>query len=83
MLQHYQTFNVGGFVFQAAGGVVSDIGRSISLEDTYDYILGLKDEQRYNEETGLPKGKPRKLLPDFLRAFKNDSTGRAYYVVTP
>lgn len=83
MLQHYQTFNIGGFVFQAASGAISDIGRSISLEETYDYILGLKDEQRYNEKTGLPKGKPRKLLPDYLKAFKNDSTGRAYYVVTP
>ncbi|HGH5398730.1 TPA: hypothetical protein ACJI3N_005334 [Raoultella planticola] len=82
MLEHYQTFNIGGFVFQAASGGVSDKGRSISLEETYDYILGLKDEQRYNKKTGLPKGKPRKLLPDYLKVYKDDSTGRACYAVT-
>ncbi|AVO98606.1 hypothetical protein D4N06_20470 [Klebsiella pneumoniae] len=82
MLQHYQTFDIGGFVFQAASGGVADIDRKTSLEETYDYILGLKHEQRYNKKTGLPKGKPRKLLPDFLKVYKDDSTGRACYAVT-
>ena len=35
-----------------------------------------------HKKTGLPKGKPRKLLPDFLKVYKDDSTGRACYAVT-
>ncbi|MFU0922134.1 hypothetical protein [Kluyvera sichuanensis] len=82
MLEHYQTFNIGGFVFQAASGDVADKGRKISLEETYDYILGLKHQQRYNVKTGLPKGTPRRLLPDSLHVYKDTSTGRACYAVT-
>lgn len=83
MLAHYQAFDVGGFVFQAASGEIADKGRSVTLEETYDYILGLKSEPRYNKSTGLPKGTPRKLLPDSLKAYKDTSNGRACYAIMP
>lgn len=82
MLAHFQTFNVGGFVFQAASGDIVDKGRSITLEETYDYILGLKNEPRYNKRTGLLKGTPRRLLPEYMQVFKDTSNGRACYAVT-
>ncbi|NUU64845.1 hypothetical protein HQN64_01805 [Enterobacteriaceae bacterium BIT-l23] len=81
LISHFETFNVGGFVFQAAAGGVVDRGRSISLEETYDYIFGLKNEPRYNQHTGLPKKIPRSLLPEELRAYKHVVEGRACYAI--
>jgi len=81
LIAHYEKFNVGGFVFQAASGGVVDIGRRTSLEETYDYMLGLKNEPRYNERTGLPKKAPRPLIPIELHAYKTVTDGRACYVV--
>ncbi|HBY0391556.1 TPA: hypothetical protein MIO26_28520, partial [Klebsiella pneumoniae subsp. pneumoniae] len=65
----------------AAAGGVADIDRRTSLEETYDYMLGLKNEPRYNVNTGLPKKAPRSLLPDALHAYKTVTEGRACYVV--
>lgn len=81
LIAHYETFNIGGFVFQAASGGVVDIGRRITLEETYDYMLGLKNEPRYNQKTGLPKKVPRPLIAKDLRAYKTVTEGRASYVV--
>ncbi|EML0742080.1 TPA: hypothetical protein ACM2WN_005447 [Klebsiella pneumoniae] len=81
IIAHFEQFNVGGFVFQAAAGGVADIDRRTSLEETYDYMLGLKNEPRYNVNTGLPKKAPRSLLPDALHAYKTVTEGRACYVV--
>lgn len=82
LIAHFESFNVGGFVFQAASGGVVDIGRRTSLEETYDYMLGLKNEPRYNKRTGLPKKAPRPLIPEDLQAYKTTVTeGRACYVI--
>lgn len=81
LIAHFEKFNVGGFVFQAASGGVVDIGRTTSLEEVYDYMLGLKNEPRYNRRTGLPKKVPRPLLPAELHAYKHVTEGRACYVV--
>lgn len=81
LIAHFEKFNVGGFVFQAATGGVVDIGRTTSLEEVYDYMLGLKNEPRYNRRTGLPKKVPRPLLPVELHAYKHVTEGRACYVV--
>lgn len=81
LISHFETFNIGGFVFQAATGGIVDIGRRTSLEETYDYMLGLKSELRYNKTTGLPKKTPRVLLPKDLNAHKLVSEGRTCYVV--
>ncbi|WP_275553835.1 hypothetical protein [Mixta sp. Marseille-Q2659] len=81
MIAHLDKFNVGGFVFQAAAGGVVDMGRKISLEEIYDYLLGLKNEPRYNRRTGLRKKTPRSLLPVGLRAYKRSTRERACYVV--
>ena len=81
LIVHYENFNIGGFVFQAASGGVVDIGRRTTLEETYDYMLGLKNEPRYNERTGLPKKASRPLIPDELHAYKTLTEGRANYVV--
>lgn len=81
LLAHVEKFGIGGFVFQAASGAVAEAGRKISLEDTYEYILGLKNELRYNPRTRLPKKQPRKLLPNPLRAYKVVNEGRACYAV--
>ncbi|WP_240776058.1 hypothetical protein [Serratia proteamaculans] len=70
MLQHYQTFTIGGFVFQAAGGAIADFGRSISLEETYDYIPGLKDEQRYNKKNRFTKRETQKATARLLESFQ-------------
>jgi hypothetical protein len=81
LIAHFEKFNIGGFIFQAASGSVVDIGRRVSLEKTYDYILWLKSEPRYSERTGLPKKAPRSLMPDELDAYKTVTEGRACYVV--
>lgn len=81
LIAHFETFNVGGFVFQAASGGVVDIGRRTSLEDIYDYMLGLKNEPRYNARTGLPKKAPRPLIPEDFHAYKTVTEGRASYVI--
>ncbi|MEY0729093.1 hypothetical protein AB7254_17705 [Providencia rettgeri] len=81
LIAHYEKFNIGGFVFQAASGGVVDANRRITLEETYDYILGLKSQPRYNQRTGLPKKAPRSLLPEDLQAHKIVSGGRANYVI--
>ncbi|EAQ4533215.1 hypothetical protein B1Q85_001743 [Salmonella enterica subsp. enterica serovar Plymouth] len=81
LIAHYEKFNIGGFVFQAASGGVVDIGRRTTLEETYDYMLGLKSEPRYNKRTGLPKKAPRPLIPEDLHAYKTITEGRACYVV--
>ncbi|ELY2519259.1 hypothetical protein SMY00_003818 [Cronobacter sakazakii] len=81
LIAHYEKFDVGGFVFQAAAGGVADVGRRVSLEETYDYLLGLKSEPRYNERTGMYKKAPRSLLPEDLRAYKTVIAGRANYAV--
>ncbi|EGT4410522.1 hypothetical protein E7W39_00785 [Cronobacter sakazakii] len=81
LIAHYEKFDVGGFVFQAAAGGAVDVGRRVSLEETYDYLLGLKSEPRYNERTGMYKKAPRSLLPEDLRAYKTVIEGRANYAV--
>ncbi|MDG0797396.1 hypothetical protein [Pectobacterium punjabense] len=81
LIAHFEKFNIGGFVFQAASGGVVDVGRRTPLEETYDYMLGLKNEPRYNERTGLPKKTPRPLIPEDLHAYKTVTEGRACYVV--
>jgi hypothetical protein len=81
LIAHYQTFDIGGFVFQAASGEVVDFGRPTPLEETYDYMLGLKSEPRYNVRTGLQKKAPRALLPEDINSFKIVTEGRACYVV--
>lgn len=81
LIAHYEKFNIGGFAFQAASGGIVDIGRRIPLEETYDYMLGLKSEPRYNQRTGLPKKIPRPLIPGDLKAYKTVTQGRANYVV--
>jgi hypothetical protein len=40
MLQHYQTFDIGGFVFQAASGGVADIDRKTSSKRHTIIFLG-------------------------------------------
>lgn len=81
LIAHFEAFNIGGFVFQAASGGMVDLNRKISLEEIYDYMLGLKNEPRYNPLTGLPKKTPRPLLPKELHAWKLLSKGKACYVV--
>lgn len=81
LIAHFEKFDVGGFVFQAAAGGVADLNRVTSLEETYDYMLGLKNEPRYNRRTGLAKKVPRPLLPPELHAYKHITGGRACYVV--
>lgn len=81
LIAHFETFDVGGFVFQAAAGGVVDIGRSTTLEETYDYMLGLKTGRRYNSVTGLPKKVPRTLIPAEMKAFKIVTEERANYVI--
>ncbi|EAA8275226.1 hypothetical protein IOS36_003939 [Salmonella enterica] len=81
LIAHYEKFNIGGFAFQAASGGVVDIGRQTTLEETYDYMLGLKSGPRYNKRTGLPKKAPRPLIPEDLHAYKTITDGRACYVV--
>ncbi|WP_437613744.1 hypothetical protein [Erwinia sp. V71] len=81
LIAHFEKFNIGGFAFQAASGGVVDIGRRTTLEETYDYMLGLKSEPRYNERTGLPKKAPRSLIPEELHSYKTVTEGRACYVV--
>ncbi|WP_253073394.1 hypothetical protein [Sodalis ligni] len=81
LIAHFETFNIGGCVFQAAAGGDVDIGRRVTLEEIYDYMLGLKSEPRYNVRTGLPKKAPRPLIPDELCAYKTITKGRACYVV--
>lgn len=81
LIAHYEYFDMGGFVFQAASGGIVDIGRRTSLEETYDYMLGLKNEPRYNRRTGLAKKTPRPLIPEELHAYKIVTDGRANYVV--
>lgn len=81
IISHYQNYDVGGFTFEAASGGVQDEGRRISLETTYDYLLGLNRQPRYNRVTGMPKKPTRSLLHEDLRAFKISEMGRATYVV--
>lgn len=81
MMAHLDKLDIGGFVFQAAAGEVVDRGRQISLEEIYDYLLGLKNEPRYNRRTGLPKKTPRPLMPNGLHAYKICTEGRASYVI--
>ncbi|MBB1201669.1 hypothetical protein EGM70_15380 [Enterobacteriaceae bacterium 89] len=80
---HYEKFDIGGFVFQAATGGAVDIDRKIPLEETYDYLLGLKNEPRYNKLTGQVKKTPRSMASSRLRAHKFITEGRACYVVLP
>lgn len=56
-------------------------GRRISLEETYDYLRGLKSEPRYSARTGMQKKAPRRLLPETLQAYKSVKEGRANYAV--
>jgi len=81
LIAHFEEFDIGGFVFQAAAGGVVDVGRRTTLEETYDYMLGLKSEPRYNQRTGLPKKAPRPLIPEELQSYKLVIEGRACYVV--
>ena len=81
LIAHYEKFNIGGFTFQAASGGVVDLERRTTLEEIYDYMLGLKNELRYNQQTGLPKKVPRPLIPEDLQAYKTITEGRACYVV--
>ncbi|MEW5290019.1 hypothetical protein ABW286_12635 [Erwinia papayae] len=81
LIAHFETFDIGGFVFQAASGGLVDIGRPTPLEETYDYMLGLKSEPRYNLRTGLPKKIPRPMIPEDLFPYKTVTKGRACYVV--
>lgn len=81
LIAHNETFSLGGFVFQAASGEVVDRGRRVTLEEIYDYMLGLKNEPRYNERTGLLKKAPRPLISKGLLAYKTITEGRANYVV--
>lgn len=81
LIAHFDKMNIGGFVFQAAAGGVVDIGRRISLEEIYDYMLGLKNEPRYNRRTGLFKKAPRPLISNKFHAYKIFNEGRACYVV--
>lgn len=81
LIAHNEIFHIGGFVFQAASGGVVDMGRRITLEEIYDYMLGLKNEPRYNEKTGLLKKAPRPLISEDLQAYKTVTEGRANYVV--
>lgn len=81
LITHFEEFNIGGFVFQAASGGVVDIGRRISLEETYDYMLGLKSEPRYNLKTGLQKKTPQPMIHKDLHAYKTVTKGRACYVI--
>lgn len=83
LIAHFEKFNIGGFVFQAASGGIVDVGRRTPLEETYDYMLGLKSEPRYNKRTGLPKKAPRSLIPEELTSYKTVTDGRACYVVLP
>jgi len=57
------------------------MGRRITLEEIYDYMLGLKNEPRYNEKTGLLKKAPRPLISEYLQAYKTVTEGRANYVI--
>lgn len=81
LIAHYEAFNVGGFAFQAASGSVAGAGRRTSLEETYDYLLGLKNEPRYSHRTGLPKRAPRPLIPVDFYACKMVIKGRVSYVI--
>lgn len=42
LIAHYEKLKIGGFVFQAASGEIVDKGRRVTLEETYDIMLGLK-----------------------------------------
>lgn len=81
LIAHYEKFKIGGFVFQAASGDAVDKGRHISLEEIYDYLLGLKSGPRYNFRTGLVKKTPRPLIPKGLHAYKTVTRRRACYVI--
>ncbi|WP_425000317.1 hypothetical protein [Pantoea agglomerans] len=81
LMAHHASFFIGGFVFQAASGEIVDRNRPTPLEEIYDALLGLKNELRYNRRTGLPKKAPQPLIPDYFRAYKVVTTGRACYVV--
>lgn len=81
LMAHYESFFIGGFVFQAASGEIVDRNRPTPLEEIYDALLGLKNELRYNRRTGLPKKAPQPLIPKYFRAYKVVTTGRACYVV--
>ncbi|WP_414165399.1 hypothetical protein ACMGGS_05960 [Superficieibacter sp. BNK-5] len=81
LIAHFEKFNIGGFVFQAATGGIVDAGRHVTLEEIYDYMLGLKNVPRYNQRTGLHKKAPRPLIPGELQAYKTVTEGRASYVV--
>ena len=80
LIAHFEAFNIGGFVFQAASGGMIDLNRKISLEEIYDYMLGLKTNHVIIRLPGCPKT-PRPLLPKELHARKLLSEGKACYVV--
>ncbi len=81
LIAHHDQLKIGGFVFQAASGDVVDKGRRITLEETYDILLGLKNVPRYNPRTGLPKRVPRPLIRGNFHAYKTVTEGRACYVI--
>lgn len=81
LIAHYEKLKIGGFVFQAASGEIVDKGRRITLEETYDIMLGLKNVPRYNPRTGLPKRVPRPLIQGNFHAYKTVTEGRACYVL--
>ncbi|MHA6311783.1 hypothetical protein ACX3P5_11115 [Pantoea sp. S-LA4] len=81
LMAHNERFFIGGFVFQAASGEIVDRNRPTPLEEIYDAVLGLKNELRYYPRTGLSKKAPQPLIPDYFRAYKVVTTGRACYVV--
>lgn len=81
LMAHQESFTIGGFVFQPASGEIAERNRPTPLEEIYDALPGLKNELRYNRRTGLPKKAPQPLIPEYFRAYKVVTTGRACYVV--
>lgn len=81
LYKHIDDFNLGAVVFQAANSDKANKGRNISLEETYDYLLGLTVEPRYNKRTGLRKKTPRSLVKQGFNVIKQYSEGGACYVL--
>lgn len=81
MLEHYNTFNLGGFVFQAALPSQTGAKRQADLVEIYDCLLGLSTTPRVNVKTGRVKKSITPLLPPNMRAFKSTSTGRDYVII--
>ncbi|WP_380181115.1 hypothetical protein [Kalamiella sp. sgz302252] len=81
MVTHYDTYGVGGYLFQAATRPSGGAQRFVTLEETYDYLLGLRTTPRINLKTGLLKKPPTPLLPEGMSAFKHTSMGVSYVIL--